>query len=148
LGRKYAETLERKAVVVERGLLDLGERLRKWNDRLLVKESDLLGFVDRHAVRTAEVLVSKARKQPYLDFVFLEREEEGRLSVAFKSVRTTVNRVLERIARAEKWVLERAEANPEHFEVRKTQLLSAWRPYGKRFAALRESVLQQALEFE
>jgi hypothetical protein len=148
LGQKYARTLEPKAVKMEKKLSELSERMKQWAERLRAMEVDLREFAERHADKTAEVLVSKARKRPYLDFVFIEREEEGRLALDFKSIRATANRALERIARADQWVADRAAANPAHFEERKSSLLETWRPFYKRFSELREAVLHQAIDFE
>src|SRR5579864_9405809 len=75
LSQKYGSVLESKAASLEKKLLKLAERMQHWADRLVLKEGDLRGFVERQAVKTAEILVSKARKQPYLDFVYVEREE-------------------------------------------------------------------------
>jgi hypothetical protein len=148
LGQKYAQTLEQKAAKIEGKLFVLSERLKRWSERLKTMEVDLREFVERHAEKATEVLVSKARKKPYLDFVFVEREEEGRLALDFKSIRGSANRTLERIARADQWVTDRAAANPEHFEARKSNLLETWRPFHKRFSELREAILHQAVDFE
>jgi hypothetical protein len=133
---------------MDQKLADISESMKQWADRLRAMEVDLREFAERHADKSAEVLVSKARKRPYLDFVFVEREVEGRLALDFKSIRASANRALERIARADQWVADRAAANPEHFEARKTALLDTWRPYSKRFGDLREAILHQAVDFE
>jgi chromosome segregation ATPase len=148
LSQKYAATLEQKAKKVEEKLVVLAERMHDWTKRLSAMEAELREFVERQAVKSTEILVSKARKRPYLEFVFNEREEEGRISLELKKLRTTANRVLERIARAEKWAAERAEANPDHFEARRTSLVESWRPFHGRFTSLREAALHQALDFE
>lgn len=148
LGLKYATSLERKAANIEKNLTELSERMKQWAERLRSKEADLREFAERHSLKTVEVLVSKARKQPYLDFVFSEREEEGRISMGFKDLRASANRALERITRADQWVADRAAANPSHFEERKSSLLGTWHPFHQRFSELREAVLQQALDFE
>jgi len=148
LSRKYTASLEQKAAKFENKLHALGERLRDWTSRLGTKEAELREFVERQAVKDTEILVSKARKRPYLDFVFNEREEEGRISLELKKLRTTANRVLERIASAEKWAAQKAESNPDQFEAKKTYLVESWRPFHGRFTALREAALNQALEFE
>jgi hypothetical protein len=148
LGQKYAQALAHKAFKIEKKLSELSERMKQWSVRLRAMEVDLREFAERHADKAAEVLVSKARKQPYLDFVFAERDEEGRMTLDFKSIRATANRALERIARADQWVADRAAANPEHFEARKSSLLETWRPFHKRISELREAILHQAVDFE
>jgi hypothetical protein len=148
LSQKYAATLEQKARKVEENLMLFGERMRDWASRLRAKEAELREFVERQAVKSTEILVSKARKRPYLDFVFNEREEEGRISLELKKLRNTANRVLARIARAEKWAAEKSEVNPAEFEARKMSLVESWRPFHGRFTALREAALHLALEFE
>ena len=148
LGQKYAETLERKAARMGKTLSGLTERLQKWSDRLRAMEVDLREFISRHADKETEVLVSKARKRPYLDFVFAEREEEGRVALEFKSLRASANRALDRIARADQWAADRAAADPARFEERKNALLETWQPFQKRFTEMREAVLHQALDFE
>jgi hypothetical protein len=148
VSRKYAAQLIRKAARLDEKLVGLTERMRSWSDRLSLKENELREFVERQAVKGTEILVSKARKQPYLDFVFSEREAEGRLSLEFKSLRATTNRVLERVARAEKWAAQKAEANPAYFESSKNSLQEMWRPFHQRFTVIREAVLHQALDFE
>jgi len=148
LGQKYARAMEHKAAKIGKKLSNLSDRMKQWADRLRAMEVDLREFNQRHADSAKEVMVSRARKRPYLDFVFIEREVEGRLALDFKSLRATANRALERIARADQWVADRAAANPQHFEARKNSLLETWRPYHKRFTELREAVLHQALDFE
>ena len=148
LAHKYAVILDRKAGQIETKLYQVSERLRQWGDRLRGMEQDLRAFVQRHADKTTEVLVSKARKQPYLNFVYAERDLEGKLAAEFKNIRSTVNQALERLARADQWVADRAAASPTHFEERKTSLLSTWRPFRKRYGDLRDMVLEQALDFE
>ena len=148
LGQKYARTMEHKAAKNEKKLSELSERMKQWAERLRAMEVDLREFDARHPDKAAEVLVSKARKRPYLDFVFAERDEEGRLALGFKGLRATANRALERIARADQWVADRAAANPEHFEARKNTLLETWRPFHRRFSDLRAAILLQALDFE
>jgi hypothetical protein len=148
VSRKYAAILTQKAEKIEAKLVTLGERMREWSGRLGSKEVELREFVERQAAKTTEILVSKARKQPYLDFVFNEREEEGRLSLDLKAIRATANRVLERVARIEKWVAEKADANPAYFESSKNNLLEMWQPFRERFTVIREAALHQALDFE
>lgn len=148
LARKYAASLLAKAGKIENRLAERARRTQEWASLLRAKEAELREFVERQAARDTEVLVSKARKQPYLDFVYLKREEEGRLSIELKSIRATLNRALDRIGRAEKWIARMAEANPAQFEMRKNDLLATWRPYHKRFSDLREAALHQAMEFE
>lgn len=120
----------------------------QWGDRLRLKEADLREFAERQAVKTTEVQVSKARKQPYLDFLFIEREEEGRMALEFKAIRASANRMLERLAHADQWAHQRAAADPAHFETQKVQLLETWRAFPPRFGELREAVLRYALDFE
>ncbi len=148
LSQKFAASLEQKAVKLEEKTMALAGQLLLWSDRLRLKESDLREFAERQAVKTTEIQVSKARKQPYLDFLFVERELEGRLALEFKAIRTSANRMLERLARADKWANDRAQANPAHFEARKVRLLESWRSYHARFGELREAVLRHALDFE
>jgi hypothetical protein len=147
-GQKFAVTLERKAAKYETKTMRFIERLQPWSDRLRLKEADLREFAERQAVKTEEIQVSKSRKQPYLEFLFSEREEEGRIALELKIIRTTTNRVLKRLARADKWVMDRAEANPAHFEARKIQLLEMWSPFHARYRELREAILRHALDFE
>ena len=78
----------------------------------------------------------------------LVAEEEGRIAIELKTLRAAINQSLERLGRADRWVAERATANPAHFEVRKNQLLETWHPLHERFAGVREAVLRQALDFE
>jgi hypothetical protein len=148
LSQKFASTLATKAAQIEKKLVELGDKRLSWSGRLGSKEIELREFVERQAVKTTEILVSKARKQPFLDFVYREREEEGRLATAFKNVRSSANRALERIARAETWASQKAETNPAIFEIRKNLLLEAWQPARQRLNGLRDAALQQALDFE
>ncbi len=148
LSQKYAQALEYKAAKLGIKISELSERLNRWAGRLRAMEVDLREFAERHPDQSVEVLVSKARKKPYLDFVFAERDEEGRLAFDFKGLRATTNRALERMARADQWVTDRATASPEQFEARKNALLETWGPYHQRFSELRDAVLNQALDFE
>lgn len=148
LSKHYAALLESKALRLEAKRAMLADRTQQWAERLRVMEVDLKEFAERHASKTTEVLVSKARKQPYLDFVYLEREIEGKITLEFKDIRASVNRVLERLGRADQWVADRAAANPDHFEARKSTLLETWQPFHQKFGDIRENILHQALEFE
>jgi hypothetical protein len=148
ISQKFAKALEAKAVKLENQIMALAEKMLQWSERLRLKEADLREFAERQAIKTTEIQVSKARKQPYLDFLFVEREEEGRMALEFKSIRTSANRMLERIAHADQWAHDRAQANPSHFEARKVQLLETWRSFHPRFKELREAILRHALDFE
>jgi hypothetical protein len=148
LSQKFGQLLEKRSARLDRKLLALSERMQAWSERLMVMESDIRGFMERQAAKDAEIVVSRARKQPYLDFVYREREEEGRLSSELKSIRFATNKTLERFASAEKWAADSAQAYPEQFEDGKEELSAFWRPFQKRFGELRELALHQALNFE
>ncbi len=148
LGQKFAVILEQKAAKYEKKTMGLIERLQQWSDRLCLKEAGLREFAERQAVKTTEVQVSKARKQPYLDFLFSEREEEGRIAMEFKILRAAIKQTLGRLARADQWVADRAAASPAHFEARKNLLLEIWRDFHSRFGVIREAVMRHALDFE
>ena len=120
---RYSARLEKAAAPLEKSLVTLGEKMNEWSDRLVIKEADLRLFVEREEIKGMEVLVSAARKQPYLDFIYAERDEEARLAREFKNIRGAANHALERFSRAEKWSEERALVNPAHFESRKNNIL-------------------------
>jgi hypothetical protein len=145
---RYAQSLERKAKRFGEDLLTLGVDRGSWDNRLRAQESELRGFIDRQAAKETEIMVSKARKQPYLDFIYHEREEEGRLALRLKSMRTSINHTLERITRAQAWVTEQARANPDVFEPRKDAFLQRVHPFQKQFSDIRERTLELALSFE
>ncbi len=148
IGNRFAAALDAKAARYEKQLTELTQQVQQWLDRLILKEVELKEFIQRQATKGTEILISSARKRPYLDFVYVEREEEGRLARAFKTVRGAANHSLDRFARAEKWAAERVTVNPGYFEIQKNQVLDAWRQPQKRFQTIREGVLEQALSFE
>jgi hypothetical protein len=148
IGERYGLALEPKAARLEKQLLELAEKVRLWSDRLLLKEADVRGFVERETVKGMEVLISSARKRPYLDFVYAEREEEARLAGEFKRLRGAANHALERFTRADKWASQKVLANPAYFEIRKNQILDLWSPIQRRIQQIREGTLNQALAFE
>ena len=148
IGQNYRPALEKKLARLEKQLFQLGESVRSWSDRLILKEAELRGFLERETVKGMDILISSARKRPLLDFVYAEREEEARLAREFKSVRGAVNLTLGRFAQAEKAVSQKALAHPGYFENRKNSLLGSWEAVQKRFYQLREETLNQALSFE
>ena len=77
---------------------------------------------------------------PYLDFVYAEREEEGRLSREIKLLRLGTQNILARFARADRWASDKVRSNPAQFEVRKTQLLNMWRSFQTRSQALQNEM--------
>lgn len=145
---RYKASLEQRAKALGADLESVTETMKAWDTRLCAKEAELRAFLERQTAKTTEIMVSKARKQPFLDFVYVEREEEGRLALKMKSVRSTVNKTLERLNRAQQWVITRAAQNPEQFGPRKDTFLNTLRPFHKQFTDLRESALEQALAFE
>lgn len=145
---RYKAGLERRAQELADDLLIVTQTMNAWDSRLRTQEADIRTFLDRQSIKTTEIMVSKARKQPYLDFVYGEREEEGRLALKMKTLRTTVNKTLERLSRAQTWVTEHAAQNPEQFGSRKDAFLETLHPFHKCFTDLRESALEQALGFE
>lgn len=145
---RYKAGLERRARTFGDDLAALTDSMNIWDGRLRVKEAEVRAFLDKQTSKTSEIMVSKARKKPFLDFVYLEREEEGRLALRMKAVRSTVNRMLERLTRAQEWVVARAAQNPEEFGARKDAFLETLKPFHKLFTGLRESALEQALAFE
>lgn len=148
ISRRYGAMLEKKAVRLEKDLAALGERIQQWSDRLFLKQKELKEFAAREAFKGTEIFVSSARKRPYLDFVYAEREEEARLARQLKGARGSANHALARLARFETRAAQNADTSPAYFEIRKNQLLDGWRPVQRRFAKIREAALNQALAFE
>ncbi len=138
--RYRTSTLEPKMEKLENRLVDLTEGLIRWSERLLEKETELHTFMDRETNKGVEIFVSSARKRPYLDFVYAEREEEGRLSREIKLLRLGTQNILARFARADRWASDKVRSNPAQFEVRKTQLLNMWRSFQTRSQALQNEM--------
>lgn len=148
VGRRYSARLELKTARLETQLLETISRLKRWQDRLLAKEIELREFIERQAVKTAEIVVSSARKRPHLDFVFNEREEEGRLAIGLRDIRREASRALARLSAGERWAGKKADANPAYFEIPKRQILEAWSQVQERLAGISEASVNQGLAFE
>jgi len=148
ISQRFAPALEGRIARMETKLAILGEGLRRWSERLVQKEEELRVFLDRQADKGAEILMSSARKRPHLDFVYLEREEEGRLAIELRSLSAGIRRALERLARSETWLEQKAHFNPAHFEIHRNQIIAAWRSLQPRLDAISEGTLVQGLAFE
>lgn len=145
---RYKTSLQARARGMQAELAAATEAVQSWEQRLCAQEAEIRGFLDRQAAKTQEIMVSRARKQPFLDFVYLERESEARLAAQMKTVRLSVNRTLERIARAQKWASDRASQNPREFAARQDAFQAQIMPLQRQFALLREKALELALTFE
>jgi hypothetical protein len=148
IAQRFTAVFEARIARMEAKLDGLTEGLRRWSERLAKKEGELREFLDRQTDKGAEILMSSARKRPHLDFVYLEREEEGRLAVELKGLSAGIRRGLERLARPETWIEQKANSNPAHFEIRRNQIIAAWRPLQPRLDAISEGALVQGLTFE
>jgi len=148
IAQRFAPAFEGRIARMEKKLAALGEGLRRWAERLARKEGELREFLNRQADKGAEILMSSARKRPHLDFVYLEREEEGRLAIELRSLSAAIRRALERLARSETSINQKTSFNPAHFEIRRNQLVAAWRPLQPRLDAISEGALVQGLAFE
>lgn len=144
----FSASLERRAKALEETISATMHRIQAWDGRLRAQEADLRSFLDRQAAKTTEIMVSKARKQPYLDFAFREREEEGQLSQRMKSIRSTANRMLDRLTKANAWVFAKAEQSPGYFESNKDEFMTGLAFQRTQFSELREKALTLALYFE
>src|SRR5688500_7840921 len=106
------------------------------------------GFMERQAAKDSAFMVSKARRQPYLAFIYRERLDDGLIALRLKTLRSSINRSLERLARSQKWVSAQADANPEQFDTQHEIFVRRIRPFEKVFSEIRENVLELALSFE
>jgi hypothetical protein len=145
VGLRYAGHLERKAERLGSQALAAAARLRRWADRLILKEGELRDFLNRQTVQTAEILVSSARKRPYQDFLFLEREEEGKLTLELRAIGAASARALKSLSRSLEASAGKAGAGSAQFEISRNQILEAWRPVQQRFAKLYEENAAQGL---
>ena len=109
---------------------------------------ELREFKERQDQKTTEILVSAARKRPYLDFVHDERSEEARLSRELKTLRSAVNHVLSRIERATAWAGDKSSVYPAHFELRRNQAVEPFTRLQPKYMELREKIMNEALAFE
>ena len=148
ISRRFAGTLEQNIGMMETRLLALGERLHGWLGRLSLKETELQQTINRQTDKTADIMVSKARKGPYLDFLFQEREEEGRISLEFRKMSTQVRRELHRLSLPESWIAQKTMDFPAYFEIRKNQIFEPWRPLQQKLDHLSEETLHLGLAFE
>ncbi len=148
LNDKFTAAAARRAELVDKLFQSVFVQIRQWDERLKTQEADLRAFLERQAAKTTELMVSKARKQPYLDFAYHEREMEGKLSTEMKFLRTSVNRMMDRITKAQSWVGDRAAQAPGHFDDRKQDTMMSLARHRARFNELREKIMELALFFE
>jgi hypothetical protein len=145
---RYSAGLERKASALEKTLPSLAQWTKEWSDHLILKESELSGVLVHGATTIEESMITASKKRAFLEDVYKAREKEGELARHFKILRGQANFALERLARVESWISQKAESHPAYFEMQKNQVWETWRPYHTRFTQLREITLHQALLFE
>jgi hypothetical protein len=133
---------------MEKRLVNVADRLKLWQNRLSVKAIELTGMMNRQVEGSAGLLVSSAQRSKNLDFVFIEREEEGRLSIEFKKISADIRQSLNRLSRPETWELEQAKFFPAYAEIRKNQVFEPWRPLQQKLDTLSEETLHMGLLFE
>lgn len=148
ISRRFTGNLEQSIGKIEKRLLGLENRLQQWLGRLSLKEAELQEIVNRQTDQTTDLMVSKARKAPYLDFLFLEREEEGRISQEFRKISAEVRRALHRLSLPEAWIAQKTTNFQAYFEIRKNQIFEPWRPLQQKLDALSEETLHLGLAFE
>jgi DNA repair exonuclease SbcCD ATPase subunit len=148
IGRQLAGTLERNIGNMEKRLGRLEGRLQEWQRRLSHKETELREMANRQADPTADLPVSAAHKGACLDFVFLEREEEGRISMEFKKMSSGVRWALHRLSLPEDWMARKTTDFPAYFEIRKNQISEPWHPLQQKLDELSEATLHLGLAFE
>jgi hypothetical protein len=147
VSRRFVTLFPRKLERLETRLSRVGDRVRHWSARLSLKEIELREFIDRQ-LDPSGIPVPASRKEAYLDFAFLEREEEGQISSELKNLSAGVRRALGRLGRPEAWLEQKALIHPAYFEIRKNQILEAWRPLQNRVDAVSEEALHLGLAFE
>jgi hypothetical protein len=148
ISRQFEEALERKIGSMGMRLIALRDRSSSWLDRLSVKEIELAEMINRQGDSTPGLFVSSGRKRTSLDFVFLEREEEGRISLEFRKMSADIRQALHRLSRPETWVLHKVTPYPAYVEIRKNQVFDQWRPLQRKLDALSEEALHLGLSFE
>jgi hypothetical protein len=148
ISTQFGDALERKIEAIEKGTALLGDRVRQWLNRLAAQEIAFAELKNRQGNPVDGLMVPAGRKSASLDFVYLEREEEGRLSLEFKRIREDIRLALHRLSRPETWVRQKETAFPAYVEIRKNQVFDLWRPQQKKLDTLSEDTLHLALTFE
>jgi len=147
-GQRFAAVLLRKIERLEKKSVDAADRMTQWTARLILKETELREYASRPSEKAAETMMPSARKRLYLDFLFSEREEEGRLALETKSIGAQTSRSLQRLSRVEAQVAKKADENPAHFEIRKNQVFEVWRPLKQRLMQISQRTVNLGLPFE
>ena len=98
VGQRLADGLGSAADRLEKKIDVLSEKMNAWSSRLMAKEMELRDYVGQRT--GTDLMISSARRAPYLDFLFHEREEEGLLARELKSIGGAAGRALKRLSRA------------------------------------------------
>jgi len=148
MSRRHGVRVRRKLERLEKTTADLLDRMQLWSDRVVLKEMELREFMERRVDHSPEILVPTKFKKSFLQFLFEEREVEGRFASEMKSLSSPPSRTLARLGRAKEKLSIMADRHPAILETRKNQIIDTWRPLQQSFEKLEQQYMNLASLFE
>jgi len=148
LSSVFCERAKRRAGRLEISRGPFHAAILEWESRLNEKEAELKSAPGKSAASQKPLLVSRARKQPEVDFVKEQDLQEPLWESELRGLRRSVNHWLGRIYLIARRIESNAAAHPALFEPAKNQLQADLQEPQKLFFALRERVLDDALHYE
>jgi len=148
VGKRMAAHLGDRIVPYENTHTQLHEQLEQWLSALTAKEIDLKDVKQKAEDRTEPLLVSRARKQPELDFLAENLAKDADLGLQLHRLRRTVALSLGRLYRVSHLLERHARVNEGLFEIRRKQITEDLKNSQNQYFGLREKVLADALLYE
>ncbi len=127
---------------------ELDLRLVMWQETLEAKEKELQLLKEKDESKETPLLVSRARKQPELDFVDAQTAAEKEIGEQVRLARQKLHHAMDRLYKASNALEHHAATHPGLYDAHKNQLLDVLLEPRARLLELRETILSNALVFE
>lgn len=148
LGKRLATHLDARIGRLENAHIELHEQFEPWLSALATKETELNDLKKKAENHSAPFLVSRARKQPELDYLADNLSKEADLGSQLQTLRRAAALSLGRLYRASRQLEIRARENEGLFETRRKQIVEDLKDTQSRYFDLREKILGDALLYE
>jgi hypothetical protein len=144
----FARRLEHRADRLHAEQQVLHEKLEAWLALLQEREGTLQELIDKQEKSVRPLYVSRARKQPEVDFVNAQQAASGSLGKDLHHLRRSLAHVLGRLQKAFSTVEIQASGSELLYEMHKQEIVTTLKDAEKILQERREQILSDALVYE
>jgi hypothetical protein len=138
----------RQARSQQKTLESFALELRVWQTTLEAKRKEMYALEERQSRKSRPILVSRARKQPQLDFLDTQSQAAMTLGGSLTEIRRRLAVGLARIREAENALERRTTSSDALFEIPKRQILQDFQAPHELWATLHARALDHTRRYE